>query len=110
MFSLVNQLTNVMYIQWKDIVCCFLIAIVLAALIFGSGVVPTKSMIPTIQMNTRVWYKRIILPQMFSSLRRGDIVIFVPTEEFYRRQRDWEIKLLVKRVIGVPVELLLCMT
>ena len=90
-------------IQWDKIICICLVLIVILSLFINTVIVPTESMDPTIKMNSRIWYKRLMLPTI-NSINIGDIIVFNPTEAFYYHQfGDSETKLLVKRVVGVPV-------
>lgn len=64
--------------------------------ILDTRVVPTGSMLPTIQLQDRLMVDKIFFK--FSSLRRGDVVVFKapPAAE--------ESEDLVKRIIGLPGE------
>jgi len=62
-------------------------------------------MSPTIKINSRVWYKRILLPTN-NSIGVGDAIVFL--KGFYQHQLgDSETELLVKRVVGMPVSTIL---
>ena len=90
-------------IQWDKIICLCLVVIVFLSLFINTGIVPTESMDPTIKMNSRIWYKRLTLPTI-NSINVDDIIVIHPTEAFYNHEfGDSETKLLVKRVVGVPV-------
>ena len=107
--SSINKLTRytmmTINIPWDKIICsCFIIIVILSQFI-NTGFVPTESMDPTIKMNSRIWYKRIW--PMINSFNVKDIIVFHPTEAFYYHEYgDSETKLLVKRVVGVPVSVI----
>ena len=90
-------------IPWDNVICICLVLIVILPLFIDTGIVPTESMDPTIKMNSRIWYKRLTLPTI-NSINVDDIIVVHPTEAFYNHEfGDSETKLLVKRVVGVPV-------
>lgn len=76
------------------IVIALIVAIILKTLIFANAVVPTGSMLNTIQKGDRVIASRIVYN--FDDPERYDIVIF--------RFPDNEKEYFVKRIIGMPGE------
>ena len=111
MMDTVNSVTKltrtIMDIPWSHIVLFCLVSFLILATFIGTGIVPSESMSPTIKMNSRVWYKRILLPTN-NSIRLGDAIVFLPTKGFYQHQLgDSETELLIKRVVGVPVSTIL---
>lgn len=76
------------------IVLAIILAIVLKTLVFANAVVPTESMVNTIQANDRIIASR--LAYVTSKPERYDIVIF--------HYPDDESQYYVKRVIGLPGE------
>lgn len=57
--------------------------------------VPTGSMIPTINIEDRIYVKRVF---NFDKLKRGDIIVFLSSED----PKDNKEKPFVKRLIGLP--------
>lgn len=76
------------------VVCAFVLAFVITHYVIIKAEVPTGSMIPTIQIDDRLIGNR--LAYLFSSPKRGDIVIFP--------YPDNEQEIYIKRVIGLPGE------
>lgn len=76
----------------KDLLVVGVLYVLIRVLIGAAYVVPTGSMLPTIQLNDRLWGDKLWL--RFHALRRGDIIIFdppFPSDVPY-----------VKRLIGLP--------
>jgi len=80
------------------------IKILVFALIFSWGfrstiaeamVVPTPSMLPTIQLQDRILVEKVTYK--VQDIQRGDIVVFQPPKYVQEVGPDW-----VKRVIGLP--------
>ncbi|MCH4888879.1 signal peptidase I [Acidaminobacter sp. JC074] len=81
-------------LEWvKPIVLAIVIAFIINSFIIVNAVIPTGSMKPTININDRVIALR--LSYLFTDPQRGDIIIF---------DSNYEDKLLVKRIIGMPGE------
>lgn len=75
--------------EWvRDIGVAVIIALLITRFVVTHTLVPTGSMIPTIQINDHLIINRI--PLYFSDPKPGDIVVFHHDKE------------LIKRVIGVP--------
>ncbi len=83
----------------KDTVGIIVLAVVLAllfkAFIFDSRVVPSTSMLPTIEIGDRIIVSKLSYLGS-KEPQRGDIVVFTPPEELNEKYD------LVKRVIGLP--------
>ena len=92
--------------KWKGLLKDFLLVIVLPIVIalllvnfvIISAKVPSGSMIPTIEEGDRLFGFR--LAYLFSSPKRGDIIIF----EFPDNPPDEPTRLFIKRIIGLPGE------
>lgn len=69
----------------------------LRATVVDARVVPTPSMLPTIQLQDRLVVEKI--SYKFSDVKRGDVVVFRPPSNVDQSGNDW-----VKRVIGLPGE------
>lgn len=67
----------------------------LRATVVEARVVPTPSMLPTIQLQDRLVVEKI--SYKFSDVKRGDVVVFRPPSNVDESGIDW-----VKRVIGLP--------
>lgn len=82
----------------KEWLLTILIAVVLVVIIrtflLDSRIVPTASMVPTIQIGDRLFVEKIT--HRFQGLERGDVVVFSPPAA---SQLDDE---LIKRVVGLP--------
>lgn len=79
-------------IEWvKAIVIAFVLALLIRGYIFEPMIVPTGSMIPTIQINDRILVNKFIY--RFKDLSRGDVVVF--------KYPDDPGQTFVKRLIGV---------
>lgn len=79
------------------IVVAFVLSIVIRNFVIDTRIVPTGSMIPTIQLQDRLIVDRIFY--QFDEIRRGDIIVFQAPETANLEDKD-----LVKRVIGLPGE------
>lgn len=79
-------------IEWiKAIVIALVLALLIRGYIFEPMIVPTGSMIPTIQINDRILVNKYIY--RFKDLSRGDVVVF--------KYPDDQKQTFVKRLIGV---------
>lgn len=79
-------------IEWvKAIVFAFVLAFLIRGYIFEPMIVPTGSMIPTIQIDDRILVNKFIY--RFKDLSRGDVVVF--------KYPDDQHQTFVKRLIGV---------
>ncbi|MGR6835861.1 signal peptidase I [Syntrophomonas erecta] len=78
------------------ILIAFVLAMLLRAFVIEGRIIPTGSMLPTIQLQDRVMVNKFIY--RFKEPQRGDIVVLEPPESLHSDQ-DY-----IKRVIGLPGE------
>jgi len=78
------------------IVIAFVLAMALRAFVIEGRVIPTGSMLQTVQLQDRVMLNRFIY--RFKEPQRGDVVMFQPPEELHSTTP------FLKRVIGLPGE------
>ncbi|MDD2586829.1 MAG: signal peptidase I [Syntrophomonadaceae bacterium] len=78
------------------IVIAFILAMILRTFVIEGRIIPTGSMLPTIQLEDRVMVNKFIY--YFKDPQRGDIVVFDPPEALNTNQ-DY-----IKRIIGLPGE------
>lgn len=84
--------TKAEIIEWiKAIVIALVLALLIRGYIFEPMIVPTGSMIPTIQINDRILVNKFIY--RFTDLSRGDVVVF--------KYPDDPSQTFVKRLIGI---------
>ena len=90
---------------WREIIewvllllLAWVISLVIRAYVLDTRIVPTGSMIPTIQLQDRLLVDKLFFK--FSELKRGDIVVF------HAPPAANESDDLVKRIIGLPGETL----
>lgn len=84
-------------LEWAAlIVVAWLISFAIRTFVFDTRIVPTGSMLPTIQLQDRVIFDKLFY--RFGSLERGDIIMFTPP------QGSGESDDLVKRIVGLPGE------
>lgn len=76
------------------IVIAFLLSMVLKAFVIEARVIPSGSMLPTIQLNDRVLVNKFIY--RFQSPERFEVIVFEPPPETGHHE-DF-----IKRVIGLP--------
>lgn len=88
---------------WLDAAEVILIAAVLAfvlrTFVVESFWVPSGSMLPTIQINDRVWVTKF--SYWFDEPERGDVVVFEPPAAAHAAENE---KYYIKRLIGLPGE------
>jgi signal peptidase I len=85
--------------EWAALILiAWLLSFAIRTFLFDTRLVPTGSMLPTIQLNDRVIFDKLFYK--FNTLERGDIVMFDPPE--ISGEKDD----LVKRIIGLPGETL----
>jgi len=89
--TILRQITEAL----KIIVFAFVISWGLRATVVDARVVPTPSMLPTIQVGDRLLVDKI--SYRFTDINRGDVVVFQPPLNVDQRGFDY-----VKRVIGLP--------
>jgi signal peptidase I len=78
------------------IVIAFILAMILRTFVIEGRIIPTGSMLPTIQLQDRVMVNKFIY--YFKDPERGDIVVFDPPDVL-NSNFDY-----IKRVIGLPGE------
>ncbi|KUG04372.1 signal peptidase i [hydrocarbon metagenome] len=76
------------------ILISFVLAMVLRTWIIEGRIVPTGSMLPTIQLQDRLMVNKMIY--RFAEPQRGDIIVFEPPDEIKARD-DF-----VKRLVAIP--------
>ncbi|WP_425804855.1 signal peptidase I [Desulfitobacterium sp. Sab5] len=81
----------------KIVVFAFIFSFGLRATVVDARVVPTPSMLPTIQVEDRLLVDKI--SYKFTDINRGDVVVFQAPSNVDKRRVDY-----VKRVIGLPGE------
>lgn len=76
------------------VIIAFVLAMILRTFVIEGRIIPTGSMLPTIQLKDRVMVNKFIY--RFKEPERGDIVVFDPPEAL-NTDLDY-----IKRVIGLP--------
>jgi signal peptidase I len=76
----------------------FLLTLLIRTFVLDNRIVPTGSMLPTIQLNDRLFVDKLLYKAQ--GIERGDVVVFHAPENI------GEEKDMVKRVIGLPGETL----
>ncbi|NLL52931.1 MAG: signal peptidase I [Peptococcaceae bacterium] len=85
-------------LEWVIIIAvAFLLSLVIRNFVIDTRIVPTGSMLPTIQLDDRLIVDRLFYK--FDTINRGDIVVFKSTKDMIPEDED-----LVKRAIGLPGE------
>lgn len=77
------------------VVIAFILSWVLRTFVIEARIVPTGSMLPTIQLNDRVIVDKFFFKH-FDQIRHGDIIVFHPPPEAHATD-DY-----IKRVVGLP--------
>lgn len=84
-------------VYWVGLILlAWVISLVIRTYLIDTRVVPTGSMLPTIQIDDRLIVDKIYFK--FNTLHRGDVVVFNPPSEANIQEE------LVKRIIGLPGE------
>lgn len=78
------------------IVIAFILAMILRTFVIEGRIIPSGSMLPTIQLDDRVMVNKFIY--YFKEVERGDIIVFDPPESLHTKD-DY-----IKRVIGLSGE------
>ena len=81
------------------IVIAAVLAFALRTFVIESFWVPSGSMLPTIQLNDRVWVTKF--SYKIGEPERGDLVVFRPPAEAHAAANE---KYFIKRLIGLPGE------
>lgn len=76
------------------VVIAFILAMILRTFVIEGRIIPTGSMLPTIQLGNRVMVNKFIY--YFKEPQRGDIIVFDPPD-ILNSNLDY-----IKRVIGLP--------
>jgi len=88
---------------WRDALEVLLLALILAfvmrTFVIENFWVPSRSMVPTIQVNDRVLVTKF--SYLFSEPERGDIVVFEPPKAANAKEGE---KYYIKRLIALPNE------
>ena len=84
-------------VEWIAIIAgALLVALVIKALLIQAFYIPSESMVPTLKIGDRVLVNKV--SYRMHDIHRGDIVVF----ERPNGETDPRIKDLIKRVIGLP--------
>jgi signal peptidase I len=84
--------------EWVIIIAvAFVLSILIRNFVIDTRIVPTGSMLPTIQLQDRLIVDRVFYK--FDTINRGDIIVFEAPETAKEDDKD-----LVKRAIGLPGE------
>ena len=85
--------------EWvMTILTAVVLVIIIRAFILDSRVVPTPSMVPTIQCGDRLFVEKIT--HRFWGLERGEVIVFVPPKQSQLTDD------LIKRLIGLPGDII----
>lgn len=85
----------------QTLLIAFILSIGIRAYIAEAKMIPSGSMIPTIQIGERVLVDKIYY--RFSKIKRGDIIVFEPTQRLIDEGYKDDF---IKRVIGLPNEII----
>ncbi|NPV26422.1 MAG: signal peptidase I [Firmicutes bacterium] len=91
-----QSLRNILKEFISIVVVAYLLSLVLKTFVIEARVIPTGSMLPTIQLQDRVLVNKFIY--RFQPPKRFDVIVFEPPAET-RQHEDF-----IKRVIGLPGE------
>lgn len=78
------------------VIIAFILAMILRTFVIEGRIIPSESMLPTLQVGDRVMVNKFIY--YFKKPQRGDIIVFHPPE-ILNSKDDY-----IKRVIGLPGE------
>ncbi|MBP1761847.1 MAG: thylakoidal processing peptidase [Firmicutes bacterium] len=78
------------------VIIAFILAMILRTFVIEGRIIPSESMVPTLQVGDRVMVNKFIY--YFKKPQRGDIIVFHPPE-ILNSKDDY-----IKRVIGLPGE------
>lgn len=76
------------------VIVAFILAMILRTFVIEGRIIPSGSMLPTIQLGDRVMVNKFIY--RFKDIQRGDIIVFEPPAAINQHE-DY-----IKRVIGLP--------
>ena len=81
--------------EWVvTILTALVLVIIIRTFLLDSRVVPTPSMVPTIQPGDRLFVEKVT--HHFKGLQRGEVIVFVPPEQSHLKED------LIKRLIALP--------
>lgn len=86
----------------ESILIALVLAVIIKSFVIDTKVIPSGSMLPTIQLQDRILVNKSLYT-VFGKIQRGDIVVFKPPavvktpKSFYFFESD-----LIKRVVGLP--------
>ena len=78
------------------VVIAFILSMVVRAYVVEARIVPTESMVPTIQVGDRLMFDKFFF--RYVDLKRYDIIMFLPPEAAQQQNEQF----FVKRIIGIP--------
>lgn len=88
---------------WQELLYIVVMSVVLAfgirALVAEARYIPSESMLPTLEVDDRLIIEK--MSYRFREPKRGDIVVFKPTDGIKERQPDLK-DALIKRIVAVP--------
>ena len=88
---------------WQELLSIVVMSVVLAVgirwLVAEARYIPSESMLPTLEVNDRLIVEK--MSYRFREPKRGDIVVFKPTDGIKELQPDLK-DALIKRIVGVP--------
>ena len=88
---------------WQELLYIVVMSVVLAVgirwLVAEARYIPSESMLPTLKVNDRLIVEK--MSYRFRDPKRGDIVVFKPTDGIKERQPDLK-DALIKRIVGIP--------
>jgi signal peptidase I len=92
-----NQIRRFFKEGWgRDLSVALVLALVLKASVADARVVPTPSMVPTVQVGDRLFVEKVVMK--VTGLKRGDVIVFTPPPQT-ASEDDY-----LKRLIGLPGE------
>jgi signal peptidase I len=94
-----NQEENFWIELAKTFATAFVLAFGIRTFVAEARYIPSESMLPTLEVNDRLIIEKI--SYHFKTPRRGDVVVFEPTEAL--RQQNFN-DAFIKRIIGLPGE------
>lgn len=94
-----EQSENTLLEAAKTVGLSVVLALGIRTYIAEARYIPSESMLPTLEVNDRLIVEK--LGYRFSEPKRGDVVVFDPTDEL--AERDFK-DAMIKRVIGLPGE------
>lgn len=97
-------------LTWRDVVVWvgipLLVVLLVRLFVVGVYVIPSGSMLDTVQIGDRVVASR--LTPRFFAIRRGDVIVFKDPANWLGDERGTSTRYLIKRVIGLPGDTVAC--